>query len=128
MEWSKETFGIVLASIIGAFIGTATKRGDKPFAMFVSLVAGITSSYIFTPLVSDYINMSHRVDYAIAFMIGLVGMSLISIIMSTLEVIKDEPKDIIEFAKDYFLRSKNTTTTTVNNHYEHDQAPESKDK
>lgn len=115
MYWSKETFGIILASIVGAFIGTATKRNDKPLTIIVSVVAGISSAYLFTPIISNYLNMTHQIDNAIAFLLGLLGMSTISIVLAVLDVLKDEPKDVITYLKEFFSKNK---TTIINNNYE----------
>jgi biotin transporter BioY len=113
LESIKESIGIISAAIIGSFIGTASKRDDSAIMMIVSVVAGISSAYIFTPILSDYFNVSSRVDYAIAFLLGLLGMSIISILMSIMDTLKNNPKEIIGFVKDIFLKDK---TTIINNY------------
>lgn len=115
-NWSKESIGIIIASIVGAFIGTATKRSDKVLPMIVSVVAGISSAYIFTPIISEIYTLSTQINYAVAFLLGLLGMSLISIVLAVLESLKDNPKGIIEFAKDIFSKSKTTTINNINNY------------
>jgi uncharacterized membrane protein YeaQ/YmgE (transglycosylase-associated protein family) len=121
MDWSKESVGIILASIIGAFIGTATKRDTKPLSMIVSVVAGISSAYIFTPLIVAHWGWSTPVHNAIAFLLGLLGMSIITIVLAVLDALKDEPKEIIGMIKSaisFFSRDK---TTIINNYKEEDK-------
>lgn len=113
MESLKESIGILSVAIIGSFIGTATKRTDSPLAMIVSVVAGISSAYIFTPIISTYFGMVDQIDYAIAFLLGLLGMSLISIVLAVLESLRENPKEIITFIKDLIFKNK----TTIINHY-----------
>lgn len=121
VESLKESIGILSAAIIGAFIGTASKRTDSPLAMIVSVVAGISSAYIFTPIISGYLGMVNRVDYAIAFLLGLLGMSVISIVLAVLEALKDNPKEIITFIKDLIFKNK---TTVINNYKSEDNKNE----
>lgn len=102
-----------MAGIIGAFIGTASKRKDSPFSMFVSLVAGISSAIIFTPLLAEKFGMFGKIEYGIAFLLGILGMSIISIILAVMETLKNNPKEIISFVKDIFFKDK---TTVINNY------------
>lgn len=113
MDSLKDSIGILSAAIIGSFIGTATKRTDSPFSMIVSVVAGISSAYIFTPILSLYINIGIRTDYGIAFLLGLLGMSIISIGLNILEIVKNDPKLIIAFIKEIIFKEK---SVTINNY------------
>ena len=118
MESIKESIGIISAAIIGSFIGTATRRNDSALLVFVSLISGITCSIIFTPIISEYFGLTKKVDYGIAFVLGLFGMTLISIGQSIVETLKNNPKEIISFVKDMFLKDK---TTIINNNYKDDE-------
>lgn len=114
MDTIKESIGIISAAIIGSFIGTASKRNDSALMIIVSLTAGISCAIVFTPVISDYFKSSDAIDYAVAFILGLFGMSLISIGQSVVETLKNNPKEIITFVKDIFLKDK---TTIINNNY-----------
>ena len=113
MESLRDYIGILSASIIGSFIGTASQRNDSVLKIVVSVSSGISCAIIFTPIVSDYFDFYSKIDYAIAFLLGLTGMYIISILMSILETLKNNPKEIISFAKDIFLKDK---TTIINNY------------
>jgi hypothetical protein len=124
MDSIKETIGILSAAIIGSFIGTASKRNDSPLTMIVSVVAGISSAYIFTPIISHYLmnesvgNISLQINYAIAFLLGLLGMTLISILLAITDTLRENPKDIITFVKELFVKNK---TTIINNYKPKDE-------
>lgn len=114
MESIRVSIGIISAAIIGSFIGTASKRNDSSITIIVSIASGISCAIYFTPVISNYFNFTQDIDYAIAFILGLFGMSLISIAMSIVETLKNNPKEIISFVKDMFLKDK---TTIINNNY-----------
>lgn len=114
LESIKESIEIISAAIIGSFIGTATRRNDSALLVFVSLLAGISCSILFTPIVSDYFGFSDKIDYGVAFVLGLFGMAIISIAQSIIDTLKNNPKEIITFIKDMFLKDK---TTIINNNY-----------
>lgn len=118
MDSLKESIGILSAAIIGSFIGTASKRSDTPIMMAVSVASGISSAYIFTPIIINNFDLGYRIDYAVAFLLGLFGMSIISIAMAVMEVLRNNPKEIISFIKDIFFKDK---TTIINNNYEKDE-------
>lgn len=119
MESLKESIGILSAAIIGSFIGTATKRNDTPLMMAVSVASGISSAYIFTPIIIAHFDVGYRIDYAVAFLLGLFGMSIISIVMAIMEILRNNPKEIISFIKDIFIKSE--STTIINNNYKEDK-------
>ena len=114
LEYIKESIGIISAAIIGAFIGTASKRNDSTLMIVVSLVTGISSAIYFTPVITQYFDVTTKIDYAVAYLLGLFGMSIISISMSVVDTLKNNPKEIISFVKDMFLKDK---TTIINNNY-----------
>lgn len=114
MESIRDSIGIISAAIIGAFIGTASKRNDSSLMIVVSLVTGISCAIYFTPIITQYFDVVTKIDYAVAYLLGLFGMSIVSIAMSIVETLKDNPKEIISFVKDIFLKDK--TTTIINNY------------
>lgn len=123
MDSLKESIGVLSAAIVGSFIGTASKRNDDPLTMAISVVAGISTAYIFTPIIIINFGVSYKIDDAVAFVLGLFGMYTISIIMAILDVLKNNPMEFITFSKDIFTKSKNTTNTTttiINNYKEED--------
>jgi hypothetical protein len=112
VESFKESIGIIIAAIIGSFIGTASKRNDSPLNMVLSVVSGISTAYIFTPIIVVYVGSEVRTDYAIAFLLGLLGMSIISILLAVVETLRNNPAQIIDILKEVLFRNK---TTIINN-------------
>jgi uncharacterized membrane protein YccC len=112
MDSLRETIGILTAAIIGSFIGTASKRNDSPLTMIVSVIAGISSAYIFTPIISHYLTVgtvidaaiSTKMEYAFAFLLGLLGMTIISIVLAVMETIRQNPKEVISLIKDILIK------------------------
>lgn len=113
LEFIKEYFGIISAAVIGAFIGTASKRNDSSLMIVVSLVSGISCAIFFTPIIVDYCKVDTKIDYAVAYLLGLFGMAIVSILMAVMDTLRNNPKEIISFVKDVFLKDK---TTIINNY------------
>jgi len=118
LDTIKESIGIISSAIIGSFIVTASKRNDSVLVIIVSLVAGISCSVLFTPIISDHFRVSSNIENGIAFILGLVGMAVISILQSVLDTLRSNPKEVIGFVKDIFLKDK---TTIINNNYKDEE-------
>jgi membrane protease YdiL (CAAX protease family) len=112
MDSLKETIGILSAAIIGSFIGAAFKRNDGPLTMIISVIAGISSAYIFTPILAHYLisgstveaAIGNQMEYGIAFLLGLLGMTIISIVFAVADTLRQNPKEAISLIKDIIIK------------------------
>lgn len=104
MDSLKDSVSLLVSSVIGAFIGAAVRKDESFFNMCLSIVAGIAMSFYLTPASIVVFGISAELENAIAFLIGLFGMYLLTIIISLFENLRDNPKEVLETIKQFIFR------------------------
>lgn len=104
MESLKESVSLLISSVIGAFIGAAFRKDETSFNICLAIVAGIAMAYYLTPALIEVFGISKTVENAIAFLIGLFGMYLLTIVVMVLKALKDDPKEVLETIKQLIFR------------------------
>lgn len=79
-----ESLGIKVPLLLSGFAGGLATLDRKEkitwFAKFISLVSGAFSANYLTPVVGDWISLSHSSMYGLSFLIGYGGLKFIEII------------------------------------------------
>lgn len=77
------------AAVAGALIGLRYAPGDSWWGRFSNVFAGVSTSIFLAPAIAEYLKLvSNESHAALAFAVGMFGMSLAAAIMQALREIK----------------------------------------
>lgn len=116
MDSLRETTSLLISAIIGSFVGAAFRKDESTFSIFISVVAGISTSYYITPAIVVIFGLTDPLENAIAFILGLLGMCIITMLMSIFTSLTENPRDTIEYIKVLIKDLISRRTTTINNY------------
>lgn len=116
MDSFRETVSLLISSVIGSFVGAAFRKDESTFNIFVSVIAGISTSYYLTPAIVVIFGLSDPLENAIAFILGLLGMCIITMVMSIFETLQNNPTEIIDYLKLLIRDLLSRKSTTINNY------------
>ena len=85
-----------IASLVGALVALTLTKGLKPIPAFFSLLVGFVTSVFLTPLISSYFEFTATTENGIAFLIGLIGMNLVTGLFSMSKSFSTNPLNFIK--------------------------------
>lgn len=104
MDSLKDSVSLLISSVIGAFIGAALRKDESTFNICLAIISGIAMSYYLTPAILVIFGISETLENAIAFLMGLFGMYLLTFTISILKYLMENPREVFENIKSIILR------------------------
>lgn len=72
---------LFIASLVGTLLGAAFRKNHTVFELTLSVAGGLATCYYFAPIIINFWGSEHL--EIIGFVLGLVGMNIISSIITT---------------------------------------------
>lgn len=110
-------FGVKLQNVIAALIGSTIAlmlmRGVTFVRALISFIVGFMTSVLGTPILDEYMTFSEATEHGISFILGVIGMNLVSGIFSMSSSFSKNPLTFLKRAKE--IVTNNTETDSDNN-------------